>query len=167
MLVYASRLRAARNESKNFRKTRKKFQQKQQNIIGTIRKISNVLYQLLIWSLYLQSQGIHELTKTQWKQILSCDKNLSTHTIEDILFSLKENVLQALVEIIRYYRKEIDNKKIFEEELSKHYGIDSNNCYLFVRGHDIHKYILNVFLKAIQVESKKQHIKNKNQLKIL
>lgn len=129
------------------------------DFIQSMKRISNILYPLLIWSLYLQSQDIYEFTTGQWKHIFSCNKKISTHTMEDILQSLRENVQQKLVEILLYFKDEIDNKNAFEEELLKQYEIDPNNCYLYVRGHDIHKYILNVFLKAIQAESKRQYIK--------
>lgn len=129
------------------------------DFIESMKRISNILYPLLIWSLYLQSQDFKEFTTTQWKYIFSYEKNISTHTMEDILRSLTENVLQRLVEILLYFKDEINNKNAFEEELLKQYKISPNNCYLFIKGHDIHKYILNVFLKAIQTESKRQHIK--------
>jgi hypothetical protein len=78
--------------------------------------------------------------------------------MDDIIMSLKEKVHQSIVEIVCHHRKEIDEKRTFQENLLDNYGLDSNNCFLFVRGHDIHKYILNVFLKGIQIDSKRRHV---------
>ena len=128
------------------------------NFIELMRNISNIIYPLLIWSLYLQSKGIHEFNPTHWTNIFSCNKNISTHCSEDILLSLKDRVQEAIVNIVLNHRQEIETRKKFEDDLVEHYEINADNCYLFVRGHDIHKYILNVFLKGIQTESRKRHI---------
>lgn len=130
----------------------------QMDFIDLMRNISNILYPLLIWSLYLESKGIHKFSPAYWTNIFSCDKNILTHSMDDIIMSLKEKVYQSIVDIVCHHRKEIDEKRTFQENLLDNYGLDSNNCFLFVRGHDIHKYILNVFLKGIQTKSKKRYI---------
>ena len=128
------------------------------NFIELMRRISNIIYPLLIWSLYLQSKGIHEFSPTHWTNIFSCNKNISTHSLDDIIFSLKDRVQQTIVNVVLNHKQEIEMKNHFEDDLLEHYEINADNCYLFVRGHDIHKYILNVFLKGIQTESRKRHI---------
>ena len=130
----------------------------QMDFIDLMRNISNIIYPLLIWSLYLQSKGIHEFSPTCWTNIFSCDKNISTHCLKDIILSLKDKVQQAIVEIVLNHKQEIEMKKQFEDDLLDHYEINADNCYLNVRGHDIHKYILNVFLKGIQINSKRRHV---------
>lgn len=128
------------------------------DFIELMRSISNIVYPLLIWSLYLQSQNIQEFTPGQWKNVFSCDKNLSTHSLEEIMLLLKEKVQQTIVDIVLHHKQEIDLKSAFEKHLLEHYEINADNCYLYVRGHDLHKYIFNVFLKAIQNQSKSGHI---------
>ena len=128
------------------------------NFIELMRNISNIIYPLLIWSLYLQSKGIHEFSPTCWTNIFSCDKNISTHCLKDIILTLKDKVQQAIVDIVLNHKQEIEMKKHFEDDLLVHSEINVDNCYLYVRGHDIHKYILNVFLKGIQIDSKRRHV---------
>lgn len=130
----------------------------QLNFVELMRNISNILYPLFIWSLYLQSRGVHDFSPTHWTNILACDKKISSHCLEDIILSLKDRVHQTIVDIVLNHRQDIDKKRTFEDDLLKHYEINADNIYLYVRGHDLHKYILNVFLKGIQSKSRKQHI---------
>ena len=67
------------------------------NFIELMRNISIIIYPLLIWSLYLQSKGIHEFSPTCWTNIFSCDKNILPHSMDDIIMSLNEKVHQSIV----------------------------------------------------------------------
>lgn len=133
------------------------------DIAGYIEEVSTIIYPLLIWALFLESKGNNEFSATKWDEIFPCDSHIykSENAKEEILNSLKQNVETAIASIKNLHSEEIDDMQEFETQLINNefptftIPIDS---YLYVRGHDFYKFIINTVLKAICQKTKKEHI---------
>lgn len=124
-----------------------------------IESVSRIVYPLLIWSLFLESKDNIDFSPGKWDDIFPCERHIcSTQTApEDILNSLKNNVEETLTMLKTAHQQETMEMNNFEQQLISTYDITPENCYLYVRGHDIHKFILKAILEGVQKESKARH----------
>ena len=118
-----------------------------------VQRVSEVIYPLLIWSVYLYSKGNHEFTPTAWHDVL-------INTLKDTKASLaliEERVKAKLDELTTSYTSEIAERNNMKEFLSKEKGITKENAYLFVRGHELFDHLVNNILKPIIDRLRTQH----------
>lgn len=129
------------------------------NIVNYIHTVSEIIYPLLIWSLYLESKGLHDFTVTQWRNILPCDRHIfsSQDSADKILHDIRIKVVLTLYDIEKNHKSETDLMQIFEKRLQLLYGVKPENCYLFVRGHDFFNFVLRAILEGIQIDSRRSH----------
>lgn len=130
------------------------------DIIGYMDEVSRIIYPLLIWALFLEANGYTGFTATQWDNIFPCDKNIyaEDHADANILSGISTNVQTAIAQIEALHSDKTTSKEQFEEQITQQFNLTAENCYLYVRGHDIYKFILKVILEGIQKETKRKHI---------
>lgn len=135
------------------------------NIIKYMNDVSNTIYPLFIWSLFLTAKGCQDFTVTQWNSIFPCDKNINVSDNEatKILETIKSRVGNIIENLTKQYPEKIEEKSSFEKILKEQYNITPTNCYLYVRGHDIYQFVLKVILVGIQIESRSRHRKEINE----
>ena len=95
-------------------------------------RLSNIVYPLLVWSVYLYGQGNLYFTPTDWRGVL-------VNTIKEAEDSLKQIKLKAderLKEIEQSHLAEVAEKNKREAILQQK-GVTPDNAYLFVRGHEL------------------------------
>lgn len=124
-----------------------------------VQKVSEAIYPLLIWSVYLYSKGNHDFTPTAWHDIL-------ISTLKDTKASLsliEEKVKAKLEKLETSHASKIAERDNMKETLSKGKDITEENAYLFVRGHELFDHLVNSILKPIIDRLRTQHYKNINE----
>ena len=118
-------------------------------------RLSQTVYPLLIWSLYLYSQGNEAFTPTVWRDVL-------VNTIRDAEASLAK-VAEKTKEIVetlgRDFASETEEKDKLEAKLADEKSVSSGNAYLFVRGHELFDHLLNSVLGPMMTSLRQQHFK--------
>lgn len=123
-------------------------------------EVSRIIYPLLIWALFLEANGYTGFTATQWDNIFPCDKNIcsTNNAPEDILLKLKANTQTTITQIEALHSDKTDLKEQFENQITQEFNLTAENSYLYVRGHDVYKFILKAIVEGIQKEIKSKHI---------
>ena len=124
-----------------------------------VQKVSEIIYPLLIWSVYLYSKGNHDFTPTAWHDIL-------ISTLKDTTTSLaliEERVKAKLDELNKSHASEITERNNMQDFLFEVKGITEENAYLFVRGHELFGHLINSILKPIIDGLRMQHYKSINE----
>ena len=120
-----------------------------------MERLSQIVYPLLIWSLYLYSQGNETFTPTSWRDVL-------VNTIKDAEASLAivaEKTKEKVETLVRDFASEIEEKDKLEAKLEDEKSINSENAYLFVRGHELFDHLLNSLLGPMMTVLRQQHYK--------
>lgn len=138
-------------------------QQIEFDIAGYIHDVSSIIYPLLIWSLFLRYKGYTDFTVSKWSDIFLCDKDIysSEGADEEILERLRVSVGNTIASLEAGHSQELEEKQIFESQLiTKEISLPFRDCdsYLYVRGHDLCKFITNTVLKPICQKKRKEHI---------
>ena len=122
------------------------------------RKLSETLYPLLIWSLYLQTIGDEEsfLVSEDWHKVLPNPNTdiLYRKTDEELLDIVSTLVMSKVDELKGKYQ---DRQKDVDDYASRQrdkFDLSVENAYMYVRGHDLFDYLYRVIVKPICDESK-------------
>jgi len=118
-------------------------------------RLSQTVYPLLIWSLYLYSKGYEIFTPTAWRDVL-------VNTIRDAEASLTmvaEKTKEKVETLDRDFASEIEEKDKLEAKLADEKSISSDNAYLFIRGHELFDHLLNSILGPMMTALRQQHYK--------
>ncbi len=142
------------------------------DIEGLIVRYSKIIYELLIWSIYLHKNG--EADKFSISSFCKTSKLLTNNDLDnnfekDFVF-LEQNILEKITEIETLYSSNIEEKKDFEKELNK-LGLNESNSYLYAQGHLIlDNFILMIIkpicyhLKSSKIQKIKENCKDSNQI---
>ena len=120
-------------------------------------RLSQTVYPLLIWSLYLYSRGYETFTPTAWRDLL-------VNTIKDAEASLAmvaEKTKEKVETLDRDFASEIEQKDKLEAKLADEKSVNSDNAYLFVRGHELFDHLLNSVLGPMMTSLRQQHYKKR------
>lgn len=118
-----------------------------------LTKLSQTIYPLLIWSLYLYSNGNKTFTPTAWRNVL-----VSTIRDTDTSFTqIDEKTKEKIEKFATDFAPEIEEKNKFEVKLTKERSLNPNNAYLFVRGHELFDHLLNSVLGPKITALRKEH----------
>lgn len=106
-----------------------------------LKEYSRIIYPLLVWQLYLQEVGEDAFPKNVFHRILSLPvgKRSVYHNGDSILRVLKERTHKLLKHLNRLY-PEADTT--WYEARCNAQGVHRDNCYLFVRGHQLYDLII-------------------------
>ena len=129
------------------------------DFVGFCNKLSHCLYPLLSWTLYLISSG-HEselLLSEMWKSVLPCDKGIDKQTELQLLAKVEKLVQEKITTFQAKYPNSQETVNQFFCELQKSFMLAPNMSFLYVRGHDLFDYILNVLIKPECLKLKNQH----------
>ena len=118
-------------------------------------KLSQTVFPLLIWSLYLYSQGNEAFAPSAWRDVL-------VNTIRDAetsLAQIAEKTKEEVEAFVKDYAAETDEKDKLEAKLAEEKSVNSGNAYLFVRGHELFDHLLNSVLGPIMITLRQEHYK--------
>lgn len=121
---------------------------------GYIGRLSEIVYPLLVWSLYLTSRHSVDFTPTKWQNILV---GVFSNP-EEALGSVQQKVAEAIADIEAKNKELVSEKELFEKEYLSGKDINPANAYLYVRGHDLASHLLNAMLTKITKQKHLEHI---------
>jgi regulator of replication initiation timing len=133
---------------------------------GFLRKYSGIIYPLFVWSLLLESNesALSELTlpRTKIFKFMMSNNSITQKGEDDFLNEIHESVSQKVTELEQQFSKYSKLLESFKNDL-KSRGLIEENTYLFVRGHDIQKFLLAKVLEPISMEKYVAHIESIDQ----
>ena len=118
-----------------------------------IRKLSQIVFPLLAWSVYLYSKDNHEFTPKAWRPILITGITDIDHSLEII----EHRVNEKLDEFNKKYASEMAEFEKMTRALLTEKAMTSENAYLFVRGHELFDHLANIVLRTIIPQLRQQH----------
>lgn len=129
--------------------------------------LSAAVYDILIWHLLMWKNQIEEdKISDGWKYIFGNDHYSdilkdSTLSIEAkrnaILNRFEEKAKDLRNQYEGEYPNLIGDKAALEAELRSTYGIQPDNAYLFVRGHNLHDFLMHCFFNPVRSHLIKLH----------
>lgn len=143
------------------------------NFVTFINKLSKLLYPILTWSLYLQSIGDTNSFKigSDWGNILPCAEGLDKKTEQELLDKVDSLVTQKINNLKQNHPNEQANVESFGISLRSKFDLKPSNAYMYVQGHALFSYVLNVLIKPTcedlrrtRINFIKQNCINPNQL---
>lgn len=103
---------------------------------------SNILYRLFIWHLYLIENQLPGLSKLKFNNLLDSFSRISLENNgEEMLYYFKERVDRRLEKIEQSY-PDTNIEEYFS--FYKRIGLNQDNVYLYVRGHNIYELVLSI-----------------------
>lgn len=127
-----------------------------------IRKFSNSIYPLLVWSAYLYSKEKEDFTPASWRKIIV---NTLTEAEESLTY-VETMAKEKISEIERVYTDDILEKDKLMMSLSESKDVTEDTAYLYVRGHDLQDHLLNSVLNPIMKSLRKKHYETLNDTNI-
>ncbi|MDO4172064.1 MAG: DUF4435 domain-containing protein [Prevotellaceae bacterium] len=123
------------------------------DFIDYITRLSQIIYPLLIWSVYLYSQDKKTFSPTSWRNILvNAEKDA-----EKSLALIAENTRTKVEELDKDFVSDIEEKDRMEVKLTEKKLFNRNDAYLFVRGHDLYDHLVNSVISPIIMHLREQH----------
>lgn len=106
-----------------------------------LRNYSRIIYPLLVWQLYLQGAGEDAFPKSVFHRLLAVP--VGQHSLKDdgepVLRLLKDRTKKLLTHLKRTYP---DADTTWHEARCHTQGVKRDNCYLYVRGHQLYDLIV-------------------------
>lgn len=119
-------------------------------------RLSQICYPLLIRWLFLKSTGRDDIfTSKQWGNIMNCADTLQNCDCETLLHHIFENVATACRKIDPALPKGFET---FAQHLKDDFGVVPETAILYVRGHDLFKFILKALIEPLSKQAKSDHI---------
>lgn len=116
-------------------------------------QFSKTIYPLFIWSLYLEEKeknmDIKTFSREEFGSLITCDKNINNSSVQDILKDLSNTVDSKVNYFESIFNTELYKVLSFEKYLRSKFNIYPKDTYLYLRGHDLHKFILNTLLTPL------------------
>lgn len=124
---------------------------------ATLRRLSQICYPLLLRWLFLAEQNLHHVFNAdQWGEVLDSSHTLDGMGIDDLLKMAQTNVDHYCHTIDAILPEDFST---FADKLIRKFGIDPESTLLYVRGHNLFKYVLRVLIEPICNQIKSNHIK--------
>lgn len=106
-----------------------------------LRNYSRIIYPLLVWQLYLQGAGEDAFPKSVFHRLLAVP--VGQHSLKDdgepVLRVLKDRTRKLLTHLKRTYP---DADTTWHEARCHAQGVKRDNCFLFVRGHQLYDLVV-------------------------
>lgn len=123
-------------------------------------KLSGMLYSVLIWSLYMQSIGEVDAFKIDddWRAILSCSEGINKISEQELLERVEELVRQKIDKLKQAFPNAQSDVDACAERLCTQFGLNPSNAYMYVQGHALFSFVLNVLIKPLCNKMRNEHI---------
>lgn len=133
-----------------------------------MKRLSEIIYPLLVWSVYLYGKGNCDFTPTAWGDVLICTNNVTklsglaeqdlTSEIKSVLLpQIKRLVDQKVSKLESLHAHELKDKEEFENFLCQDKGVSPDNAYLYIRGHNFYSHIVHTIIEPVVVFFKNKH----------
>ena len=141
---------------------------------GYLRSLSQILYPLLVWSVYLCSKGGCEFALSLLSETLvkgKCKAKLSeigveqlSQEFESLLSEIRIRVDQTIRKLETDYVYELSEKDELENLLRQNKGVTLDNANLYVRGHDLLDHLVNAVVTPTVEFFRQNHYKKLQKL---
>lgn len=135
-----------------------------------IRRISDGVYELLLWHLLMWKKHIdEEIIGEGWAYVFGNDhyKDIladNTLSIKGQQSAIADKFELRARERVDYYNGrypgEITDREHMKNHLFCRYQLSPTNAYLYVRGHDLHEFLMHCFFKSVKDELIEDHKKD-------
>jgi hypothetical protein len=126
-----------------------------------LENFSTIIYELFVWSLYLEMEELADanktLSRTAFNSIIRCNLNILKNGETTVLNKLNEKVNAALSKLKEEYPPLISQVEVFKDKLTQ-LGLTNKNVYLFIQGHTLQNFLLAYLLKPYCKTCEKKHI---------
>ena len=118
-----------------------------------LKRLSNTVYPLLVWSAYLYGKGLSDFTPKDWRKTL-----VNTERNADYSLSIVKDKIQTMTaKLDEKYASEVNEKDEMAKTLVNEKDITEKDAYLYVRGHDLFDHLVNSVLDPVIAELRKKH----------
>lgn len=127
-----------------------------------MKEISIAIYPLLVWSLYLDSRDDdHQVfSVTDWAHVFPHDKSYCDEDAHKELLTFITSAVERWVCDIE--SKVSDEDRVAKDDLESYLvsskGLKPEDSNMYVRGHDMFRFILDTMLKPVCKKAKEQHL---------
>ncbi len=113
------------------------------DFVRFLRDYSRIIYPLLVWQLYLQGAAPEAFPQKVFHRLITlpCDVHATTDDGRSILQRLEDRTRKMCRHFARLYP---DADPTWYEARCNDLGVKRDNCYLFVRGHQLYDLIVNI-----------------------
>ena len=138
-----------------------------------IEKISEALYEPLLWHLIMQKEQIDVdkiipgwdsiLNNRHYEAILNSTGDPLSRKRTGMLAVMRQRAVDLVHNYETRYPHLITPRQNLRLSLTGHYGLSSENAYLFVRGHNLHDFLIQNFYRPIfraDIKSHNEDIRN-------
>lgn len=131
-----------------------------------IRDVSRIVYEVLLWHLVFVKEKVSGINiiagrnkilgKGIYDDILN-DKNTDLQFKREAVLKRLEEKCEAMVSGCKTYRDLEQPRAQLESELRNGYDLTTENAYLYVRGHNLHEFIIHTFFNPIENILQQEH----------
>lgn len=123
-------------------------------------KLSKLLYPILKWSVYLQSIDEVDAFKVDddWRALLPCSAGINKITEQELLEKVEGLVRHKTDKLKLAFPNVQSDVDACAERLCTQFGLNPSNAYMFVQGHALFSFVLNVLIKPLCNKMRSEHI---------
>lgn len=133
------------------------------NFQDLYKDLSNIVYPLFVWSLFLEyidkDNTSKKMPRNIFFDVIKSNKKVINNDYQPIIEDIQKKVCEKLQNLEQFYPQYILGVKIFEKTLVS-YGVNSNNVYLFINGHALCDFLIENVLLPICKQLRSNHIGN-------
>lgn len=120
------------------------------DFLQAFRDLSLIIYPLFVKSVFLESIDDHRDFKgTDWGRVLVKRRTIMNASFAEILNDVHQQVNQFITVIDQRHAQDGQAIRTIEQMLRDKYGVNPDNCLLYVRGHDLYDFVLDVLVKPL------------------
>ena len=126
------------------------FDQEKIDFVELLKLYSNIVYDLFIWNLYFYHENKEKnFTISNFCDVIKIMKNpdINDHGVS-ALRNLEMRIQNKRQELQTQFPQDYVNLNYFANRL-KSRELNKDNCYLFIRGHELYKNVILMFMKPI------------------
>ena len=128
-----------------------------------MKEVSKAVYPLLVWSLYLDSRDDeHQVFPVkEWAQVFPHDKSFvaDENAANAIVDEVAANVAGLVNDIEgKVTAEDREAKNRLEAEMTEQKGLNPEDSFLYVRGHDLYGFVRDTIVKPASKKAKNEHL---------
>ena len=130
------------------------------DFVAFFEKLSKLLFPILKWSVYLQSIEESDAFKIDddWRAILPCSEGINKITEQELLERVEGLVRHKTDKLKQAFPNAQSDVDVCAERLCTQFGLNASNAYMFVQGHALFSFVLNVLINPLCIKLRNDHI---------
>jgi len=130
------------------------------NLSELLKLYSNIIYPLLLWSLYFASKNNTDtFTISAFSDLVKILENPDINTqCESTIRSVSQQVQTKITELKQTHSTDIQQVELLSQQL-RELGLNEDNAYLFMHGHTLFDNVVLMILKPLYRELRREEIR--------